>query len=141
MGIAWGLSQYSSSFRERDQELRGRGLRPIQARVALARHACRLCYALLTPSSPSTKRAIVWPGTVAGGDGLVSYAARRRNLACRPPALATLTAHTKACRTDGASSACRSGHPGNHHAPPKTRPAPPASLSLPRLTLDSAGES
>jgi transposase len=52
MGIAWGLSQYSSSFRERDQELRGRGMRPIQARVALARHACRLCYALLTTQQP-----------------------------------------------------------------------------------------
>jgi transposase len=52
MGIAWGLSQYSPSFRERDQELRGRGMRPIQARVALARHACRLCYALLRTQQP-----------------------------------------------------------------------------------------
>jgi transposase len=52
MGIAWGLSQHSSSFRERDQELRGRGMRPIQARVALARHACRLCYALLRTQQP-----------------------------------------------------------------------------------------
>jgi transposase len=52
MGIAWGLSQYSPSFRERDRELRGRGMRPIQARVALARHACRLCHALLTTQQP-----------------------------------------------------------------------------------------
>jgi transposase len=52
MGIAWGLSQYSPSFRERDHELRGRGMRPIQARVALARHACRLCHALLTTQQP-----------------------------------------------------------------------------------------
>jgi transposase len=52
MGIAWGLSRYSSSFRERDGELRGRGMRPIQARLALARHACRLCYALLTTQQP-----------------------------------------------------------------------------------------
>jgi transposase len=52
MGIAWGLSRYSSSFRERDRELRGRGMRPIQARVALARHACRLCHALLTTQQP-----------------------------------------------------------------------------------------
>jgi transposase len=52
MGIAWGLSQSSSSFRERDRELRARGMRPIQARVALARHACRLCYALLTTQQP-----------------------------------------------------------------------------------------
>lgn len=52
MGIAWGLSQYSPSFRQRDQELRARGMRPIQARVALARHACRLCHALLTTQQP-----------------------------------------------------------------------------------------
>jgi transposase len=52
MGIAWGLSQYSSSFRQRDRELRGRGMRPIQARVALARHACRLCHAMLTTQQP-----------------------------------------------------------------------------------------
>ena len=52
MGIAWGLSQYSPSFRERDTELRARGMRPIQARVALARHACRLCHALLTTQQP-----------------------------------------------------------------------------------------
>jgi len=48
MGIAWGLSQHSLSYRE----LRGRGMRPIQARVALARHACRLCYSLLTTQQP-----------------------------------------------------------------------------------------
>ena len=90
MGIAWGLSQHSPSFHERDQQLRGRGLRPIQARVALARHACRLCYALVRTQQPFDEARIVWPGTVAGGDGHVSYAARRRNLACRPPALAIL---------------------------------------------------
>jgi transposase len=52
MGIAWGLSQHSPSFRERDRELRARGMRPIQARVALARHACRLCHALLRTQQP-----------------------------------------------------------------------------------------
>jgi transposase len=52
MGTAWGLSQYSPSFRERDHELRGRGMRPTQARVALARHACRLCHALLRTQQP-----------------------------------------------------------------------------------------
>jgi transposase len=55
MGIAWGLSQYSTSFRERDHELRARGMRPIQARVALARHACRLCHALLRTQQPFDK--------------------------------------------------------------------------------------
>jgi transposase len=52
MGIAWGLSQYCSSFKERDADLRGRGMRPIQARVALARHAWRLCHALLRTQQP-----------------------------------------------------------------------------------------
>ena len=48
MGIAWGLSQHWLSYRE----LRDRGMRPIQARVALARHACRLCDALLRTQQP-----------------------------------------------------------------------------------------
>jgi len=52
MSIAWGLSQHSQSFRKRDRELRGRGFRPIQARVALARHACRLCFTLLHTQEP-----------------------------------------------------------------------------------------
>jgi transposase len=52
MGIAWGLSQYCESFRERDRELRARGMQPIEARVALARHACRLCFALLSSQQP-----------------------------------------------------------------------------------------
>jgi transposase len=52
MGIAWGLSQHSESFRERDRELRARGMQPIEARVALARHACRLCFALLSSQQP-----------------------------------------------------------------------------------------
>ncbi len=52
MGIAWGLSQYSDAFRQRDQELRARGMRPIQARVAIARHVCRLCWRLLHSQQP-----------------------------------------------------------------------------------------
>jgi transposase len=52
MGIAWGLSQRSDAFRQRDQQLRARGFRPIQARVALARHACRLCWRLLHSQQP-----------------------------------------------------------------------------------------
>jgi transposase len=47
MAIAWGLSQHSPAFAERARELRARGFAPLQARVALARHACRLCHALL----------------------------------------------------------------------------------------------
>lgn len=52
MGIAWGLSSYSPAFQSRDAELRARGMRPIQARVALARHACRLCWRLLQTQEP-----------------------------------------------------------------------------------------
>lgn len=52
MAIAWGLSQHSAAFRERDRELRGRGMRPIEARVALARHACRLCHRMLQTQQP-----------------------------------------------------------------------------------------
>jgi transposase len=48
MGIAWGLSRYSPVFAERDAEYRARGMSPIQARVALARHACRLAFRLLS---------------------------------------------------------------------------------------------
>jgi transposase len=48
MGIAWGLSQCCQPFQARDRELRARGMSPIQARVALARHACRLTYRMLT---------------------------------------------------------------------------------------------
>jgi transposase len=41
VGIAWGLSLSSRAFRARNAELQARGFRPIQARIALARHACR----------------------------------------------------------------------------------------------------
>jgi hypothetical protein len=52
MNLAWGLSQHCSVFIERDDQLRARGMRPIQARVALARHACRLAYSLLKTQQP-----------------------------------------------------------------------------------------
>jgi transposase len=52
MAIAWGLSQTAPAFRERAREYRARGFAPIQARVALARHACRLCHALLHTQEP-----------------------------------------------------------------------------------------
>jgi transposase len=57
MGIAWGLSLCSPSFAQRDAELRARGMRPIQARVALARHACRLSYRLLVTQQPFDEAA------------------------------------------------------------------------------------
>jgi transposase len=52
MGVAWGLSQHCGPFKERDRELRARGMRPIEARVALARHACRLCHRMLQTQQP-----------------------------------------------------------------------------------------
>ena len=52
MGIAWGLSRHSPAFAERDREYRARGFRPIQARVALARHACRLAWRLINSQQP-----------------------------------------------------------------------------------------
>lgn len=57
MGIAWGLSLYSPSFAERNTELRARGMAPIQARVALARNACRLIYRMLVTQQPFDEQA------------------------------------------------------------------------------------
>ncbi|MEA2194505.1 MAG: transposase, partial [Solirubrobacteraceae bacterium] len=68
MGIAWGLSIHSPAFKARDVELRARGLRPIQARVALARHACRLCWRLLHSQQPYDDRRYA-RARRAGGDG------------------------------------------------------------------------
>ena len=52
IAIAWGLSQSSPAFQERAAEYRARGFAPIQTRVALARHACRLCHTLLRSQQP-----------------------------------------------------------------------------------------
>jgi transposase len=52
MAIAWGLSQHSPAFQRRDRDYRARGFQPIQARVALARHACRLAWRLLHSQQP-----------------------------------------------------------------------------------------
>jgi transposase len=52
MGIAWGLGQFAPAFQQRLRELNARGLTGIQARVALARHACRLCHRLLHSQQP-----------------------------------------------------------------------------------------
>ena len=48
MSIAWGLSLNCPPFIEREEQLRARGMRPMQVRVAIARHACRLIYRMLT---------------------------------------------------------------------------------------------
>jgi transposase len=75
MAIAWGLSQCSPCFRRRDHELRARGMRPIEARVALARHACRLCFALLRSQQPFDEERYARARHGASGDGANSYAA------------------------------------------------------------------
>jgi len=56
MGIAWGLGQFAPAFQRRGRELAARGKTGIQARVALARHACRLCWRLLSSQQPYDDR-------------------------------------------------------------------------------------
>jgi transposase len=56
MAIAWGLGQYAPAFRQRRTELNARGKTGIQARVALARHACRLCWRMLHTQQPYDDR-------------------------------------------------------------------------------------
>jgi transposase len=69
MGIAWGLSQRALSFQTRNAELISRGMRPMQARVALARHACRLCWRMLQTQQPYDDRRYARSRRV-GGDGV-----------------------------------------------------------------------
>jgi transposase len=56
MGIAWGLGQFAPAFQGRRAELNARGKTGIQARVALARHACRLCWRILHTQEPYDDR-------------------------------------------------------------------------------------
>jgi transposase len=48
MNMAWGMSMYCAPFITRLEELHARGMRPMQARVALARHVCRLAHRMMT---------------------------------------------------------------------------------------------
>jgi transposase len=56
MGIAWGLGQFAPAFQRRLSELNQRGKTGIEARVALARHACRLCWRMLLSQQPYDDR-------------------------------------------------------------------------------------
>jgi transposase len=56
IGIAWGLGQFAPAFQRRLSELRARGKTGIDARVALARHACRLCWRMLLTQEPYDDR-------------------------------------------------------------------------------------
>lgn len=47
MGMAWGMSMYCPPFTERQEELHTRGMKPMQIRVALARHVCRLAHRMM----------------------------------------------------------------------------------------------
>ena len=71
MGIAWGLSLYAPAFAARDAQLKARGMRPMQARVALARHACRLCWRLIQTQQPYDDRRYA-RARRAGGDGVTA---------------------------------------------------------------------
>jgi transposase len=56
MAIAWGLGQHAPAFQRRLAELNARGKDGIEARVALARHACRLCWRMLQTQQPYDDR-------------------------------------------------------------------------------------
>jgi transposase len=56
MSIAWGLGQFAPAFQRRLSELNARGKTGIEARVALARHACRLCWRILHTQQPYDDR-------------------------------------------------------------------------------------
>ena len=56
MAIAWGLGQFAPAFQRRLAEPNTRGKSGIQARVSLARHACRLCWRLLHTQQPDDDR-------------------------------------------------------------------------------------
>jgi len=56
IGIAWGLGQFAPAFQQRLGELNARGKTGIQATVALARHACRLCWRMLDTQQPYDDR-------------------------------------------------------------------------------------
>src|SRR4051794_4597023 len=78
------------------------------------------------PNSPTTISVTLTPGG-AGGDGALSYAARRRNLACRPPAQPLSTAHTKACPTTAPDQPAdpAAARPDTHPRPSTQTPRSP----------------
>ncbi len=128
MGIAWGLSRSSPSFAERDREYRSRGMH--RSRPGSPSPGTPAAWPTDSYPRPFDEERIVKEGTVADGDGHVSYAARRRNLACRPSALGRLMAHTKACRSTAPDQhadqrPCARTDPTPHR--PNTDTQPPAS--------------
>ena len=72
MGIAWGLGQHAPAFQARLAELNARGKTGIEARVALARHANRLCWRLLHTQHPYDDRRYDRARRTRGGDGVAA---------------------------------------------------------------------
>jgi hypothetical protein len=72
MGLAWGLSQHCGPFRVRDRELRTRGMRPIEARVALVRHACHLTHRMVQSQEPFDEERYARSRHARGGDGVTA---------------------------------------------------------------------
>ena len=102
MGIAWGCRSTrrpSPSATPRPRPRHGPDPGPSRARPP------RLppdLPAPATPNNPSTNSVSsrkAQPRTVTATLAMPHTPVRRRNLACRPPALGRLTAHTKACRS------------------------------------------
>lgn len=69
MGIAWGLSLYSSSFAERDAELRARGMTRCRPGSRSPATPAAWPTGCSSPNNLSMNRRIVEEGSVAGGDG------------------------------------------------------------------------
>jgi hypothetical protein len=99
MGIGWGLSQHCKAVRQRDRELRGRGMRPIEARVTLAHHACRLCHHMLQTQEPFDEKRYARAAAQARTVTAFLLCPARAQPSCRSPAPATLTAKRRTCRT------------------------------------------
>jgi hypothetical protein len=82
-------------------------------------------------------------GADADSDGHVSYAARRRNLTCRPSALGRITANRKACRpTAPDQPATQWPSASTRRTPITIRPRQPKVIghpSMPGHRLDSVG--
>lgn len=81
-GHRLGTVAVSPSFAERGAEDRGRGMATIQARVALARHACRLPYRRPVTQQPFDEQAYRRGPPVRAGP--LIHTARAK--ACRPTA-------------------------------------------------------
>ncbi|ORW63456.1 hypothetical protein AWC22_03390 [Mycobacterium riyadhense] len=96
------------------------------------------------PNNPSMNSAIVEEGSVASGDGCTSYAARRRNLACRPPALGRLYAVHERLPLTAANQPAETSAPADLHddrSPRTSRSSHSGRFTPPTTYLDYRRES